>query len=181
MRRIKQFGKWRIFAKRPSSDPTLHPLLSAVKPELPPEGLLQSIERALEENEEHVRQRSARWPGPLILSTAAAVLVIAAFGLAQTTQRTTLVDPAGRAVALLERKNSTTTVRWLARAESGDMAWHIWGMMPTGGPVHLGTLDNSGVIIDSPERFTGLAMSLEENAFSETTPKGPVVILSPIE
>lgn len=166
-------------------DPELSPLLTAVEDASPPEGLLSTIEREIDEMPSGRKAGAAPLRNPIVLSSGFA----AAAGLAFVVNlgpadRSVLLDPAGRPTATLEFKGDLAEVRWQAGPASGDSAktWHLWGLTgPKAPPTYLGPLGQHGLVVPDASRFVGFAMSLETAAFSGDRPLGPVLALSPAE
>ena len=180
MRRKRQSGRRRIWRKAHRRSDALSPVLSAIRPETPPEGLLQSIEREIESTGRKPRARRKRAWAASMFPLAAAIAGIAILGAVLSTDRTDLLDPAGRPVARLETRGETTTARLLGArvAVESSKSWHLWGIVSDGQPsVHLGAFAARDISLQTPERFAGFAISLEEKGFSGASPAGPVLPL----
>lgn len=181
MRRRRQSGRRRIWRRTHGRNDALSPFLSAIRPETPPEGLLQSIEREIESvGDKPIARRRCAWASA-ILPLAAALGGIAILGAVLLTDRTELVDPSGRTVVRLETRGETGTARLLGGrvAAENSKSWHLWGIVAAEQtPVHLGALAGNGILLETPERISGFAISLEDNGFSGTSPVGPVLLLS---
>ena len=172
----------RLFLRnRRSETEALSPLLSALRSEAPPEGLLQSIEREVEGVPADRRRGAAARVGQVTISIAAACMGVAAIILAgPQADVTDLRDPTGRAVAQIRQEDGDAFVKLLSgRVDpNADKSWHLWGLPSTAGvAVHLGLLADSELAIANPEAYAGFAISMEDRGFSGDRPVGPVIPL----
>lgn len=175
MRLLRDFGPRRLRRQRRRRD-ALSPLLRAVEKEAPPEGLLLSIEQALDDApaapETSRRALLAGFAG-VGVALAGVWWLVAGAG-----RHVWLIDPIGRPVVRLTTRNGVTRGRMSVAPVSSetDQGWHLWGLSDVA-PVHLGAFENGGVVLANA-RFDRFAVSLERAGFAGAQPLGPVVVLS---
>ena len=157
----------------------LDPLLGAVTPITPPEGLLRDVERRIDTLAGSTRRPVLRAPR-IAAATVLATLILAAAVHLWPSDTRRLTDPSGRPVATLDRDRGVTTVRLTAppRTTETPMSWYLWGIGATSAaPTPLGALTAEGLRVPNAGAFTHFAISLEPADFAGLHPTGPVIPL----
>lgn len=171
----------RRLLERPKRKDALLPLLQAVKPETPPQGLLKNIEQAMASSLPEASKQRWGWRPKTLLACAALGAAGVGLLLNLPAQRIQLVDPSGHPFAYLEQQENITLAQMTIAPLPHDvpMRWRLWGIKANGkDPAYLGAFGPAGIVVERPNQFSGFAMSLEHESFSGTRPVGPIIFLA---